>query len=77
MAGGVRWTVCGFAPESAWIMPIQVLHGLEFSVGIGEVVVILGANHQGPPFRGVSVFLGSGYRTPLGLAPIDREIAPN
>ena len=27
--------------------PIQVLHGLSFYVGLGEVVVILGANGAG------------------------------
>jgi PPP family 3-phenylpropionic acid transporter len=26
-AGGVRWLVCGFAPESAWMAPVQLLHG--------------------------------------------------
>jgi PPP family 3-phenylpropionic acid transporter len=28
IAGGVRWTVCGLAPESAWVVPVQVLHGV-------------------------------------------------
>jgi MFS family permease len=28
IAGGVRWLVCGFAPESRWMMPAQVLHGV-------------------------------------------------
>jgi MFS transporter, PPP family, 3-phenylpropionic acid transporter len=27
-AGGVRWTVCGFAPESSWMVPVQLLHGV-------------------------------------------------
>jgi PPP family 3-phenylpropionic acid transporter len=27
-AGGVRWIVCGFAPESSWMMPVQILHGI-------------------------------------------------
>jgi PPP family 3-phenylpropionic acid transporter len=27
-AGGVRWLVCGFAPESRWMVPAQVLHGV-------------------------------------------------
>jgi AmmeMemoRadiSam system protein B/AmmeMemoRadiSam system protein A len=40
-----------------------------------DVVVILGANHTTPGFRGVSVHQGKGYRTPLGLAEIDRELA--
>jgi PPP family 3-phenylpropionic acid transporter len=28
VAGGVRWLVCGFAPESSWMIPVQVLHGV-------------------------------------------------
>jgi MFS family permease len=28
VAAGVRWLVCGFAPESAWVVPAQVLHGV-------------------------------------------------
>lgn len=27
-AGGLRWTVCGFAPDLAWVWPVQVLHGV-------------------------------------------------
>ena len=26
-AGGLRWVVCGFFPESAWVAPAQLLHG--------------------------------------------------
>jgi AmmeMemoRadiSam system protein B/AmmeMemoRadiSam system protein A len=40
-----------------------------------DVVVILGTNHTAPAFNGVSVFGGAGYRTPLGLARIDRKLA--
>jgi len=28
VAGGVRWLICGFAPDSRWMMPAQVLHGV-------------------------------------------------
>ncbi len=28
VAGGVRWIVCGFAPESDWMIPAQALHGI-------------------------------------------------
>lgn len=28
VAGGVRWTVCGFMPESPLIFPLQALHGV-------------------------------------------------
>ena len=27
-AGSARWLVCGFAPESRWMVPAQVLHGV-------------------------------------------------
>lgn len=40
-----------------------------------DLVVILGTNHTVEPFEGVAVFQGSGYRTPLGVAPVDREVA--
>lgn len=40
-----------------------------------DVVVILGTNHTTAAFDGVSVYQGSGYRTPLGVAAIDQEIA--
>ena len=28
LAGGLRWLVCGFAGESFWIYPAQLLHGV-------------------------------------------------
>ncbi len=40
-----------------------------------DVVVILGTNHTSGTFRRVSVYDGEGYRTPLGVARVDREIA--
>ncbi|UCF66984.1 MAG: AmmeMemoRadiSam system protein B, partial [Acidobacteriota bacterium] len=40
-----------------------------------DVVVILGTNHTAPAFRGVSIYPSGGYRTPLGVAPIDEELA--
>jgi AmmeMemoRadiSam system protein B/AmmeMemoRadiSam system protein A len=39
-----------------------------------DLVVILGANHTSRAFDGVSVYDGKGYRTPLGLAELDREV---
>jgi len=38
-----------------------------------ELIVILGTNHTQPSFDGVSFYDGVGYRTPLGLAEIDRR----
>ena len=40
-----------------------------------ETVVILGTNHTSGTFRRISVFDGAGYRTPLGVAAIDRPMA--
>lgn len=40
-----------------------------------DIVVILGTNHTSAEFRKVSLYNGSGFRTPLGVAPIDLEIA--
>jgi len=40
-----------------------------------DTVVILGTNHTVAPFDGISVFQGAGYRTPLGVAPTDRDLA--
>jgi AmmeMemoRadiSam system protein B/AmmeMemoRadiSam system protein A len=39
-----------------------------------DLVVVLGTNHTASGFRGVSVYRGTGYRTPLGLAKIDTEL---
>lgn len=40
-----------------------------------DLVVLLGTNHTTAGFRGVSVYAGSGYETPLGIAQIDQELA--
>jgi AmmeMemoRadiSam system protein B/AmmeMemoRadiSam system protein A len=40
-----------------------------------DTVVILGTNHTSASFRRVSVYDGEGYRTPLGVARVDRDLA--
>jgi hypothetical protein len=40
-----------------------------------DTVVILGTNHTSGAFRRVSVYDGEGYRTPLGVARVDRDLA--
>jgi AmmeMemoRadiSam system protein B/AmmeMemoRadiSam system protein A len=40
-----------------------------------DLVVILGTNHTSAGFRGVSIWPDGGYRTPLGVARIDDEVA--
>lgn len=39
-----------------------------------DVIVILGTNHTHPNFPQVSLYPGDGYRTPLGVAKIDKDI---
>jgi AmmeMemoRadiSam system protein B len=40
-----------------------------------DLVVLLGTNHTAPFFTAVSVFLGEGFRTPLGVAQADGDAA--
>ena len=40
-----------------------------------DVVVLLAPNHTVAPFRGISVSRATGYRTPLGVAAVDRDLA--
>ena len=40
-----------------------------------DVVVIIGPNHRASGFDGVSIHDGDGYRTPLGVAEIDTDLA--
>ncbi len=40
-----------------------------------DVAVILGTNHTAPYLGGVSVFIGGGFRTPLGVAQVDERAA--
>ena len=38
-----------------------------------DVVVILGTNHTTPGLRKIALYPGDGFRTPLGVAPVDKE----
>jgi len=38
-----------------------------------DLIVVLGTNHHAYPFRGLSVYPGAGYKTPLGVVPLDRQ----
>ena len=40
-----------------------------------EAIVVVGTNHSAPGFRKVSVYAEGAFETPLGLAPIDTELA--
>lgn len=39
-----------------------------------DVVILVGISHRAP-FRGATVYGGSGYESPLGVLPVDRELA--
>ncbi|MFA5321641.1 MAG: AmmeMemoRadiSam system protein B [Smithella sp.] len=39
-----------------------------------DVIVILGTNHTGSDFQRISLYPGNGFRTPLGTAPVERNI---
>ncbi len=43
--------------------------------GAYDTVVILGPNHTDAAFGGIGLYKGSGFRTPLGVAPIDTALA--
>jgi hypothetical protein len=43
--------------------------------GSYDLVVVLGTNHTDPAFRGVSIYAGTGFRTPLGVAEVDTRLA--
>ena len=40
-----------------------------------DLVVIVGVNHTTGGFRDVSIYPGDGYKTPFGIAEIDKELA--
>jgi MEMO1 family protein len=39
-----------------------------------DVVVVLGANHTSPDFQKISLYPGDGFRTPLGTAPVEKDV---
>jgi AmmeMemoRadiSam system protein B/AmmeMemoRadiSam system protein A len=39
-----------------------------------DVVVVLGTNHTSPDFRKISLYPGDGFRTPLGTAPVEKNV---
>ncbi len=43
--------------------------------GSYDLVVVLGTNHTSPDFRGVSIYAGTGFHTPLGVAEVDTRLA--
>ena len=39
-----------------------------------DVIVILGTNHTSSDFQKISLYPGDGFRTPLGMAPVEKNI---
>jgi AmmeMemoRadiSam system protein B/AmmeMemoRadiSam system protein A len=42
--------------------------------GAYEVIVIFGTNHTAPDLRKIALYPGAGFRTPLGIVPVDEGI---
>jgi len=64
-------------PHAGYIFSGQVaayafkqLEGIEY-----EAIVVVGTNHTTPGFRRVSVYAEGAFETPLGLVPVDTELA--
>lgn len=65
------------SPHAGYIYSAQIAADA-FNQAAGhqyDVVVLLGTNHTDPGFSGVSVYPEGGYRTPLGVAKIDKDTA--
>jgi PPP family 3-phenylpropionic acid transporter len=63
LAGGVRWLVCGLAPDLSWVYPVAILHG----------VVVMGLVVGGPLYVDQAVPLrlrstGQGLLAMLGMS---------
>ena len=39
-----------------------------------DVIVVLGTNHTSSDFQKISLYPGDGFRTPLGMAPVEKNI---
>ena len=65
------------APHAGYIYSGQIAADAWRQAQGGEydLVVLLGSNHAAPGFRGVALHPGTGFRTPLGVAEIDRGAA--
>jgi hypothetical protein len=65
------------SPHAGYIYsgPISADAWRQAQGGEMDLVAILGTNHTMPEFRGVAVHPGTGFRTPLGVAEIDRGAA--
>ncbi len=62
-------------PHAGYIFSGQICaDGYNQAVGRDyETVVILGTNHTAPRLHKVALYPGAGFKTPLGIAPVDEE----
>jgi len=57
---------------SGWV----AAHAFRQLDGVGyDTIVIIGPNHSLPDFEDISVYARGAYETPLGLVPVDEEVA--
>jgi AmmeMemoRadiSam system protein B/AmmeMemoRadiSam system protein A len=57
---------------SGWV----AAYGFKQLAGVDyDTIVIIGPNHQDPTFRDISVYARGAFETPLGLVPVDEEVA--
>jgi AmmeMemoRadiSam system protein B/AmmeMemoRadiSam system protein A len=57
---------------SGWVAAygFKQLEGVHY-----DTIVIIGPNHQDPTFEDISVYAQGAFETPLGVVPIDEEVA--
>src|SRR3990172_1184570 len=73
----VQGPIAIIAPHAGYIFSGQICADAfrQVSGNHFDVVIILGTNHTVPEFHKLAIDSSTAYRTPLGLAPVDHEIA--
>ncbi len=70
-------TVIGvISPHAGYVYSGQVAaHAYKAAQGKDfDAVILIGPSHRAS-FRGASLYDGKGYETPLGISPVDRDLA--
>ena len=70
----------GWRPESTLVEyvysgPVAAAGFRQLQMGTYDVAVILAADHQMPLANPISVWAEGGFQTPLGIVPVDSELA--
>jgi len=73
---GVKSPLAIIAPHAGYIYSGQICADAYNQVrqNAYDTVVILGTNHTSPRFDKIALYPGDGFKTPLGVARIDRDI---